>query len=742
MRYRVWVLLALLLLHLIAAIPISSIKIEGNYEVFFDADDPRLTRYHQLEAQFSSSDTLTFMLEPATGDVFQADVVAALQALTDQAWNLPFVSRVDSLASAVLISSSEHDIVIDEVFPSWADIDDELLTDRRARVLDESALVGHLVSEDGRVAAINITIDAPGLASDEPMQVVAAARQLQQAHATDQLSIRITGLVAINNGFAEGAINDILWLGPLMMLVMTLAAWWTLRSLAAVAAVLIAMFGAQWLGLGLASWSGIPLTPPSASGTSIIATLAVANAVHVIAAVQHQLNSGSDRFAAIAAALRENLQPVALTTLTTIVGFLSLNSSTVPPYRFLGNTAALGIACSFVLTYTLLPLLLHAWGCGTPRDNNRNRGRVFAVWVMKQRLLALGVGAVAIVLAALAFNNRVDDDFVAYFTEDHPVRANAEYAMKHLSGVYTLHYALNTGQQDGAIAPEALRQIQGFSTWAEQQPRVNKVVSVLPVLERVGKALGSEQPLPDSSAAASQYLLLYQMGLPPGHGLEDRLNADRSSARVIVIMGEASNVEIRAFTEAAERWMDEQWASAPMPASGPILMFVDLFREATLSTIKGLGGGALLIAIIVGGSLRSARLGTLSLLPNALPALMALGVWSLFDGTLNVAASSVAALSFGIIVDDTIHILTRYRRARNAGRTANDAMVESLSRVARPITSTTIILTLGFSLLAFSDFGLNITLGLLTAMTITLALALDFLALPKLVVSLDRKTTL
>ena len=137
-------------------------------------------------------------------------------------------------------------------------------------------------------------------------------------------------------------------------------------------------------------------------------------------------------------------------------------------------------------------------------------------------------------------------------------------------------------------------------------------------------------------------------------------------------------------------------------------------------------------------ALRSLKIGTLSLVPNLLPGGMAFGVWALTVGQVNIAVSVVLGMTLGIVVDDSVHFLSKYLRARrekNLG--AEDAVRYAFSSVGVALLVTTIILVAGFTVLAQSSFAVNSSMAQLTAVAIVLALLADFFLLPPLLIYLD-----
>jgi outer membrane lipoprotein-sorting protein len=155
--------------------------------------------------------------------------------------------------------------------------------------------------------------------------------------------------------------------------------------------------------------------------------------------------------------------------------------------------------------------------------------------------------------------------------------------------------------------------------------------------------------------------------------------------------------------------------------------------------ISGTAIAIALISLVLMLALRSFGLGLLSLVPNGLPILGAFGAWALLVGEVGFSVATIASISLGIVVDDTVHLLSQYVRARSErGGTAADAIRYAFDNVGVAIIINTVILATGFLVLLTSSFKINVDMGLLTALSIVFALILDFLFLPALLLIIDR----
>ncbi|MEL6379073.1 MAG: MMPL family transporter, partial [Pseudomonadota bacterium] len=182
---------------------------------------------------------------------------------------------------------------------------------------------------------------------------------------------------------------------------------------------------------------------------------------------------------------------------------------------------------------------------------------------------------------------------------------------------------------------------------------------------------------------------------------------------------------------------------APTSITGEGTGLAVMFSYLSSLNIKSMIGGTLIALIIISAILtlafRSIGLGLLSLVPNLFPVLIAFGVWGALVGRVGVAISAVGAMTLGIIVDDTVHLLWRYREARLAGKDGPTAVHAMFKKVGRPMLTSSLILIAGFCVVATSGFHVTSAMGMLSATIILIALLADWLFLPPLLLLLDRQ---
>ncbi|BAN69022.1 efflux RND transporter permease subunit [endosymbiont of unidentified scaly snail isolate Monju] len=722
---------------------IPRLTFSNDYRMFFGEDNVHLRAFEQLQNTYTKDDTVLFVVAPRDGRVFSRRVLDDLVWLTEQAWQTPYSIRVDSITNFQHTEAEGDDLRVADLVEAPAGMVDAELARVRQIALTEPLLRNRLISPDARVTGVNVTIQLPGEAVDEPVEVMRFARELKaRLLARDpDLEVYLTGVLPLNAAFAEASQHDMKTLYPAMFAVIMVVLALMLRSLVSMLAVM-GVIALTVIGtLGAAGWLDFKLSPPTVSVPIMVMTLAVADCVHILVNFLHERHEGVERREAMRQSLRINLAPVFLTTLTTAIGYLSLNFSKVPPFRDLGNMAAMGVGIALVLALVFLPAVMQLLPVRAARQDaasSRLMERLADFVIARRQALFWGMSLVVVVLVAQVPRNELNDEFVKYFDESIPFRQAAEFATEHLTGIYRIQYSVPARDEGGVADPDYLRHLEAFAQWYRQQPEVLHVNVLTDTMKRLNKSMHGDDParyrLPDRRDLAAQYLLLYEFSLPFGLDLNNQINVRKSASRMTVTLRNVSSNELLALERRAAEWMrDNLPAHMQAVGSSPAVMFSHIGATNIRFMLEGTVVALVLISLILVGAFRSLRLGLLSLVPNMVPMGMAFGVWGLFVGQVGLAMSVVSGMTLGIVVDDTVHFMSKYLRARREQGLDGPAAVRyAFSTVGKALWVTTLGLALGFMVLAFSGFELNSGMGILTTLTIVLALVADFLYLPVL----------
>ncbi len=752
-RFAEWVVAArwpivLVTLMLVAAAASGSLflKFSTDYRIFFSKDNPQLLALEALESTYGKSHNVLFMIVPEDGDATSEQALAAVVWLTERAWQAPYSRRVDSIANFQHTTAEGDDLSVRDLVDPTKLADAGERARIRAAALADPRLAGSLLARDGSVSAVSLTVELPDENQTVTVPEVAEFARGLAAEVENRfpgIDLRLVGTVMINHAFSEASVDSQKIFLPASLAVMALVLGVLTRGFAGLAATGLVIVFSVVVSMGLGGWVGLPFSPPTAPAPTIVLMIVVANCVHLLVALLQRLRAGDSRRTAVVEAVRLNLYPIFLASVTTAFGFLTLNFSEVPPYRHLGNFVAFGIGASFVLSVTFLPALLSLLPVRAPRAARHEDPAMAAMaeFVVRHRK-ALLWGSAAIVLALLAAipRNELNDVLVHFFDESVAFRQDTDFLDKRLSGNTVLEYSLASS---GQIAdPGFLADVSAFAEWYRKQPETRHVNVITDTFRQLNKSMHGDDPaayrLPAARDLAAQYLLLYELSLPLGLDLNNRIDTAKSATRMTVTAKTLSSREVLELKARAEAWLKGNTPRITrVDASGPALLFAHIGQRNIRAMLLGTTVALLGISLLLVVPLRSLRLGLASLVPNFVPAVMGFGVWGLMVGQVGLALSVVVAMTIGIVVDDTVHFLSKYRRARHE-HTPEDAVRYAFQTAGRAMVTTSAVLVAGFLILVLSPFIPTAQVGLLTAMIIAFALLADLLLLPALVLTVDR----
>ena len=752
LAFRWHVILLSLALAFGAGLGATSLEFSTNYRVFFSQANPELQAFENLQDTYTKNDNFLFVLEPQDDSAFSAQTLAAVEKLTEAAWKIPFAIRVDSVTNFQHSYAVGDDLIVEDLVKNATTQSKKFLAERKAVALAEPLLLDQLITPDASVTAINVVLQYPEKDLMEVPEAVNHARQLMQNIESEfpAIDIHLTGVSMLNNAFAETGMSDAATLMPLMFLVIFVLAWIIIRSFYATFATLVIIMLSTMIGMGIAGFAGVKLTPIAMSAPIVILTLAVADSIHILLSLRGLMREGMEKKDAIIEAVRVNFLPVSITSLTTIVGFLALNFSDSPPYWHLGNITAVGIASAWLYSITLLPALIsllpyRVAQSSKPGWSQRSMDRFADFVIGNHRKLLLGIGTATIAIIAFVPTLEFNDQWVKYFDERIEFRTDSD-KVENYFGLYPIEFSVPAANTGGVSEPEYLENIEKFAEFLREQPVVTHVYALSDIMKRLNRNMHADDAtwhrIPDDREMSAQYLLLYELSLPYGLDLNDRINIDKSATRITATLSRTTTSETKAFFQNVANWQQANWPaymhSEPTSAA---VMFTYISQRNMENMLAGTIAAIAVIALIMMFALQSLRLGFLSLVPNGLPILATFGAWALLVGTVGFSVATVASISLGIIVDDTVHFLSKYVRARNERLLSIEESIRyAFHNVGIAIVVNTIILTAGFLVMTTSAFKMNVDLGLMTVLAILFALLLDFLLLPALLLLGNRRT--
>ena len=739
LRRRWWVIASTILLMVLAAAGGERLIIADDFRQLLGKDNPQLAALNNLEDTYAASNMVLIAVSVREGSVITRRTLGAIEELTEVAWNTPFSSRVDSLTNYNHTRAEADDLIVEPLVEEAASLGDGDLARIEQIVRNEPELVGRLISRDRRVGALVISFvkakNQSTMVAEVPDYLNGVLDEARARY--PELDYHMTGDVILNrtvNAAMEDGVQSTLPLGFVLVLICTAL---LLRSLYGVVVIVVMMTFGIFTTIGLAGWAGMVFSPLTAGVPVVVMVLAVAHSIHIVSAVLLNMGRGTDRQAAIAESLRINAWPVFLTSVTTMIGFLSLNSSDSPPVQVMGNLSAFGMLCIYLYSMTLLPALLSILPLRSRflRSEQSPFLERFGSFVVERRKILLWSGlVVSIVLVAGIPRNEFTDDWTKQFDESFQFRRDTDFVSKNLTGLNALEYSLDSGAEGGITDPQYLRKVDAFTEWARKQPEVVHVRSFSVIMKRLNRNMHGDDPsyyrLPGGSELAAQYLLLYELSIPFGGDLNDRIDIAKSATRMTLAVTDLSARDMRGLDARAQAWIKVNAPGLTGEASGITMIFARLAQRNLESILRGTFIGMALISLILIWVFQSLRLGLISLVPNFIPPAMGFGLWGYFVGQVSFTATMTMIIAFGIIVDDTIHFMTKYRKGCLDDLSGADAVRYAFRSTGHALLTTSAVLSAGFVVFAFSGYEGIWVLGLMVMMMVVLGIIVDFLLLP------------
>ena len=726
----------LLLLIVPAAFGATRLAISTDQNIFFGENNPEYLDYQHLEDSFGSDQSIVFVIKSNDGSIFTRDNLQSLYALTERAWTIPNVRKVNSLTNFQHSFANGDDIFVAPLIDEVVTLDAAQTARIEAVARDEPLINGLLISPPGDAAAVILTLD---YSPDDPEAVPAimeralTLKEETLAGNTD-LQIGLTGSAPLSQAFQEASLEDGAVLFPITIAIVIVGFFIMWRSVGAAIAPIVIVVAASASTMGFAGWLGFPITPLLSIVPVLLLTIGVADLVH--------LNNGFVRFSragslddAVAQSYRHNIQPILITTISTAAGFFSFTFADSPPLRQFGIVATFGVAVTMVIALLAYAPILKACKASIKSlPLNLNIWEPWSRFVKSRPAIILLAGLALIGMMGFVGLPRItlDDRFDNYFDETFEARRDMEFARDNLIGVYAVEFLIDTQIENGIFIVDNLEAIDQFSQWLSREESVGHVSSYTHILKKLNKNFHNDDPayytLPLTQEEAAQYFLVYSMSLPAGNDMNDIVNLDKSSVRITATTPTASAVEIRNLKKRAENWPSVEIAAFEVSAVGTGVMTAFMSQR----NIESMAVGTLIIITIISVILlltfRSFRLAAMGLASNLLPIVVGFSLWGALIGNIGMAASIIAALSIGLIVDDTVHFLTRYTERQSA----MPRLLYAFESAGVAIVQTSIILLLGFFVLTFSGFLINYTIGVLMVVIIVAALFVDLLVLPAL----------
>lgn len=749
-RWRRWLSGCVVIGALLLAPRAQIQTIDNDLTAWFSRDDPVYQDYERFQQEFGGTRTLILAFEaPSRDRLFSAESFDFLLRLSEDIERVQAVQRVSSLATATIVdalpATADEDggIRVRRLLEDLGDTTPEAVG---ARALADELFRGDLVSEDGTVAAVIVFFDEARI-DDVRAEVLGEIRGLVTAALPADFRAHYNGSLEITEWYNRVTLDNQLKFTPPILL-LTLGALFAMfrswrKTVLTFGAILVSLF---WT-LGLYDLFGMSFNVLSSMIVPLVVVLAIADDVHILQhySLHRKTKSHEDSFIATVSHL---LAPIFGASLTTSLGMLSLATSQVVAVREFGIGAAMGVMVDFAISVVLVPTML-AWVKPESRDVPQETWfieplRRVAMFSTRHARTVLVVGGVVVVIAVTgATRLKVDTNHINFFSERHELYTSAQLIDTKLSGIYTFQIFLE-GPPDAMQQPDVLGRMDRLATELDALPFVRKVTSLADYVKRVHRELNDGRPeafvVPSTSQEIAQELLVFGLGDEGRAELDRVVASDYSRAQITVKLASMSSDLVFEQVERADQLARDVFAGSPVTptVTGSGRLFSTLDHYLVRSQISSFAMAFVTVFTVIFIVFRSWRFGLLSIPPNLFPVLTVFGAMGWLDISLNVATVMVASVALGVVDDDTIHFISRYRKETHRGATTDEAIETATIHEGRAALTTAIVNCCAFGVLMLSDYKPSAWFGGLLALTMVVAFLAEVFALPATIKAFPR----
>lgn len=744
-----WLIFSLLLIG--AIVPhVQNLKADFSYRIWFRTTDPLIKTFDEFERRFGNDDTVVILIHSPSG-IFDQESIEVVRKITNDMWQVQDIIRVDSLSNYQWTHAIGDEIIVEDLIPENYTL--KTLAERKKVAQNHEVIPGYLMDKEAKIALVFARVRPyPGGSPNDLLLIQNTRKVIEKYKDTGDHKFYINGSTAINNTFKEVSESDLSTMIPIVMLLIIIFLILMFKNItgilvpfAIIISTLISTFAFSAL-IGIKFNNMITIIP------NIVIAIAIADTVHILVTYFQFRKDGFAYKEAMIKTYTKNIRPTFLTSVSTSIGFLSFATADLIPLAHLGILASFGTMLAWVLTMTLIGPLLALINIKINQEqepeevtelNHRLRRATGLYQFIKRFRLSIVVSFTVLFLGSLwlAFQNEVNSNPYTYFTKSVPLRRANDFGLKAMGGVTGPEIVLDSGAIDGIKEPIFLKKVQAFQNWLEEQEYISRVISMVNIIKSMNRAFNGDikdyYRIPDSQEKIAELLFLYTMSLPQGLDLNDRMTLDNRSVRLTALWSSQDSKASLANIQTMKDKAAELDLNATITGKIPIYQGMnDLVVSTFFTSISIALIGITVLLILIFGSF---KIGLISMLPNIVPLGFGAALMTILGKPIDVGTALVTSVCLGIVVDDTIHFLSNYYNHIKNGKTTEEAIIEVLANTGPALIVTTLILMVGFGALAFAKFIPNVNFGILSATVLGIALIVDLIYLPAIIITIEKK---
>ncbi len=711
-------------------------RFNNTLESYFFEND--LKDYNQFLDQFGTDEIIAVAF--GGEEIFTTENLRLIKTISDQLEDLPHVRRVVSLTNAKLVFGDRENVDFGSLMDTIPSTKTELDSIKQ-KALAAPFIPGILISGDTKNTAIVAEIDHIIGEFDYKIELIKKIKAIidEQERITGK-QFHMGGTSIIDEAFFRYNEMDQSLFMPLMLLLIIAIIYFMFRRFSLlVLPIVVVVLTIIWT-YGFLVLLGYEINVITSLIPPLLMAVAIADSMHLIADYLHEMTkSGITKTEAIKATFHNIFTPALMTSLTTVFGLLSLLTADLTIIRQFGLVSAAGVAFAFILTVFLLPILIGIAPAPKQDFEERFKTGFFAkmldwlgTWRKGRSIAIIAVVTIAIIPAVLLLAHlNVGTNSLDYFKKDDVVRTQVEWIDAGIGGSASLEFFIDAKEEDAIKNPDFLKKMDQFESYLKTIDGITGAYSAVDLVKSLNRGFHQGQEkmftIPATHAEVAQQLFLVE----GSDDIAEFLSDDFSKARIMARVEMNKSQQVAHKVPEIRKKMAEIFnGPETITLTGVVYLMNQTEHYLLTTSIKSFLLAFLVITIAIIIMLRSVRLGLLAMIPNLLPILFTMALMPLLGISLDVGTTMIASIALGLVVDDTIHFLSRLKIERNRTKNTREAIANAMKTVGRPIVFTSIVLSLGFLTLVLASFSPLINFGLLAGIVILLALFFDLMVLP------------
>ncbi|CAA0111107.1 Uncharacterised protein [BD1-7 clade bacterium] len=737
--------------------------IDTSAESFLRPDAKPILDYNRFRYEFGRDEFFVVMI---TGeDVLNLEFLEAFEALHhDLEMDVERVQSVESLVNVRSIYGEEDDLIAEDLLENMPQNQEELDVIVN-RIRGKSIYYGRLINEKEDTAAIFVKLqpyiitdlpDGTQLTQNLSDELVAVGSAQIQA-VVDNHKKNFAGEIHVGGTQALGAyLSGVIqkdfgtFTGVALLFVSVILAFLFRRVSGVLIPIAVMAFGIATT-IATMPLLGYPMQITTSILPSFLLAVCIGDAVHLLTIFFRAYDGGKSKHDAILYALSHTGIAVLFTSMTTAAGLLTFSISEIQPVASLGIFAAIGSILAFLLTITMIPILLVLFPVkhkpAASHDPDMIKPGLLKTFTdacihlstqhpIKVVVVALLIGGVAL---AKIPDLRFSQDSMMWLGDDVPVKRAVQAIEANITGSMPLEVIIDTGADQGVLEPEFLQKLDVWLASLEGKKingiEVMSVNSITNLIKETHQAFNGNVPeqyrIPDDKELVAQELLLIEMD--EADDLYQYTDSGFRKARITIILPWADAIVFKSFQELLmEDYRQAMGDDYGIEFTGVIPIFSTMFSAMIASAANSYLIAALAIGFMMILLMRGVVDGLLSMIPNLLPIVVVLAFMAAMDIPMDVFTILIGSIALGLCVDDTVHFMHGFKRAYAKHGDAEKAIYETLHSTGKALVITTVVLFFGFLTFTLSDLINMDNFGMLTAMCIVFALFSDFIVAPAL----------